>query len=341
MKVFVTGSEGYIGSVLVPFLESRGHEPSGFDAGFYQGPPLYETAAPKAPVRCGDLRRLSCEDLAGFEAVVHLAELSNDPLGELNPRITRAINHEGSVALGRLAREAGVARFVYASSCSVYGAAGAGIRTETSSLDPRTVYADCKVRVERGVGGLAGDSFSPVFLRNATAYGPSPRMRFDLVMNNLCGLAWTERRLRLTSDGTPWRPLVHVEDICRAIAGVLEAPRDAIHGEVFNVGDDDANHRIREIAAIVADAFDGCETVFGSSDPDQRSYRVGFAKIRRHLPEFRCAHTVASGARELRDLFERIGLTADTFRHPAYTRLKQLRRLLEEGRIDEELFWRV
>jgi nucleoside-diphosphate-sugar epimerase len=340
MKVFLTGTEGYIGRILMPFLERRGHEVTGFDTGFYAEQPLYELPAPRGRQIRGDIRRLTAEEVGGFDAVVHLAELSNDPLGQLNPQITYAINHRGSVQLATAAKAAGVPRFVYTSSCSVYGAGTGDIKTEQSPVSPQTAYAECKACVERDVGALAGDAFSPVFLRNATAFGPSPRMRFDIVLNNLAGLAWTTREIKMTSDGTPWRPLVHIEDICRAVACALEAPREAIHGQVFNVGDNAANYQVRDIARIVAEAFEGCALSFGRPDADQRSYRVSFDKIRRHLPSFACAHTAQTGAAELRDLFERIGLTRETFLHRAFTRLKQLKHLIQENRIDADLFWR-
>lgn len=340
MKVFITGTEGYIGRILAPFLEERGHEVTGFDTCFYAEQPLYESPAPRGRQISGDIRNLTSSDLDGYDAIVHLAELSNDPLGQLNPEITYAINHRGSVLLAEAAKTAGVPRFVYTSSCSVYGAGTGDVKTEESPVSPQTAYAECKARVERDVGAMAGHSFSPVFLRNATAFGPSPRMRFDIVLNNLSGLAWTTREIKMTSDGTPWRPLVHVEDICRAIACALEAPREAIHGQIFNVGDNAANYQVRDIAQIVAKVFVGCELSFGAADADQRSYRVSFDKIRRHLPDFSCAHTAETGAKQLREIFERIGMTAETFQHRAYTRLKQLQYLIGENRIDGDLFWR-
>ena len=340
MKIFVTGTEGYIGRILMSFLEKRDHEVTGFDTGFYIEQPFYDLPAPHGRQIRGDIRRLAPRDLEGFDAVVHLAELSNDPLGQLNPDITYAINHRGSVLLAQAARAARVPRFVYTSSCSVYGAGTGDVKTEESPVSPQTAYAECKARVERDVGAMADTSFSPVFLRNATAFGPSPRMRFDLVLNNLSGLAWTTREIKMTSDGTPWRPLVHVEDICRAVACALEASRDAIHGQIFNVGDNAANYQVRDIARIVAAAFDGCSLSFGLADADQRSYRVSFDKIRRHLPSFACAHTAETGARELRELFERVRMSREVFQHRAFTRLKQLQYLMKENRIDGDLFWR-
>lgn len=340
MKVLVTGTEGYIGCVLMPFLEQRGHDVTGFDTGFYVDRTLGDAPAPRGRQRRGDTRRLTAADLKGFDGVVHLAELSNDPLGQLNPKITFEVNHAGSVHVARMAREAGVPRFVYSSSCSVYGAGTGDFKTEASPLNPQTAYAECKALVERDVGALANGSFSPVFLRNATAFGISPRMRFDLVLNNLSGLAWTTREIKMTSDGTPWRPLVHIKDIALAMACALEAPREAVHGQVFNVGDNAANYQVRDIAEIVAGVFAGCALSFGRSDSDNRSYRVTFDKIRRHLPVFACAHTARTGALELREGFERIGMTREIFEHRAFTRLKQLTYLLNAKQIDADLFWR-
>ncbi|HEX6924143.1 MAG TPA: SDR family oxidoreductase [Longimicrobiaceae bacterium] len=341
MRVLVTGSEGYIGSQLTPLLRAREHEVVCLDAGFYNERSLYSLNGngSSTPFIRKDIRHINEDDLRGVDAVVHLAELSNDPLGQLNPEITYQINHQGSVALARMAKRAGVARFVYTSSCSVYGAGSGDIKTEESETDPQTAYAECKVLVERDVSALADDDFSPTFLRNATAYGPSPHMRFDLVLNNLSGLAWTTREIRMTSDGTPWRPLVHVLDICEAIANVLEAPRELVHNEVFNVGDSKENYRVREIAEVVAESFPGCDLSFGSSDGDNRSYRVSFEKIHRTLPGFRCRRSVRTGAEELREIFERIGLTTDLFQYRTFTRLKQLQHLLNTGQLDAQLFW--
>jgi nucleoside-diphosphate-sugar epimerase len=269
--------------------------------------------------------------------VVHLAELSNDPLAQYDPRLTYEINHRGSVDLARTCKTAGVPRFIYTSSCSVYGAAADGTpRDETSPPDPQTAYADCKRLVERDVQKLADDRFTPVFLRNATAYGPSPRMRFDIVLNDLAGWAWTTGEVKVRTDGTPLRPLVHVEDIGQAIACCLEAPHAAIHNQIFNVGDDAQNYSIREIAEIVAGCFPGSRLSFGPSGGDNRSYRVSCAKIRRHLPDFACRHTAADGARQLRDVFSAIGMTGDDFAFRAFTRLKQLQHLITTQQIDGE-----
>jgi nucleoside-diphosphate-sugar epimerase len=273
--------------------------------------------------------------------VVHLAELSNDPLGEHDPRLTYEINHQGSVDLARTCQAAGVRRFVYTSSCSVYGAASQEEKTEDSAPNPQTAYARCKVLVERDVRALADERFTPVFLRNATAYGASPRMRFDIVLNNLAGHAWTSGEIKMTSDGTPWRPLVHVNDICEAILLALEAPREAVHNQVFNVGSDEQNYRVREIAEIVAQSFPGCVVTYGPPSADNRSYRVSFAKIRRHLPGYRCRWTAERGARQLREVFEHIDMSKEVFNYRAYTRLQQLKYLVATRQIDKDFFFRL
>lgn len=339
MRILLTGSDGYIGSRLGARLLKWGHEVVGVDAGFYRSGWLYEPRSPFPRVRSTDVRELALADLMGFDGVVHLAELSNDPLGQLDPSLTKTINHRGSVALAKMARDAGVSRFVYASSCSVYGAGTGDWKDETSPPDPRTAYADCKVQVERDVVELTDNRFSPVFLRNATVYGPSPRMRFDLVLNNLAGLAWTENAIRLTSDGSPWRPLVHVEDVCEAIRCALEAPREAVAGEVFNVGATEHNYQVREIADVVAEAFPGCEFSTGPSHGDDRSYRVKFDKIRTHLPHFQCKWTIEQGAMELKELFARIDLTREQFTGRHHTRLLQLQHLIETGQLRPDLYW--
>lgn len=339
MKVLLTGTDGYIGVMMAPYLAARGHEVRGLDTGFYREGWLYDADVPVMTAIRKDIRDIQLDDVRGMDAVVHLAELSNDPLGQLNPEITFRINHEASTRLARLCREAGVGRFVYTSSCSVYGVGTDEHKTERSEPNPQTAYAQCKALVERDVAALASTDFTPTFLRNATAFGPSPRMRFDIVLNNLSGLAWTTGKIAMTSDGTPWRPLVHVLDICEAVACTLEAPRDAVHAEIFNVGDDAANYRVREIAEIVAGTFPGCELTLGSNAGDNRSYRVSFAKIREHMPAFRCRHDAAAGARQLRAVFEGAGITRETFESRPYTRLKQLEYLIGTGQIDRDLFW--
>lgn len=341
MKILVTGTDGYIGVLLAPLLVERGHTVVGVDTGFYRDGLLYGNDNGGYEQVRKDIRQLTAADLLGFDAVVHLAELSNDPLGQHNPAITYAINHQGSVALARACKAAGVSRFVYTSSCSVYGIGGAdGVKTEESPPLPQTTYAECKVLVERDVAALADDNFSPTFLRNATAYGASPRMRFDIVVNNLAGLAWTTGAIKMTSDGTPWRPLVHVLDIGEAIAAVLAAPREVVHQQIFNVGDTAANYQIREVAQIIADTFPGCRLELGRSDGDNRSYRVSFAKIKERLPAFCCRWSVPMGAEQLRSIFDRIQMSEQTFRFRTYTRLQQLEHLLTSGQVDDQLYWR-
>ena len=339
MKILMTGTDGYIGSVMADVLLGFGHEVTGIDTGFYRAGWLYDgvTRIPATITR--DVRDLTVDDLAGADAVVHLAELSNDPLGQLAPEVTFEINHRGSVGLARLAREAGVPRFVYMSSCSVYGIGSDAPVTEESPLNPQTAYAECKVLVERDVGALAGDSFHPTFLRNATAFGASPRMRFDIVLNNLMGVAWTTGEVRMTSDGSPWRPLVHIRDISEAVRRILEAPVEAIHGQILNVGSDEQNYRVREIAEIVSAAVPDCQTMFGPPSADNRSYRVRFDHIGEVLPGFACAWNAEAGAAELATVFRRIGLDADLFTSRGFTRLDQLTYLLETGQLDDRLRW--
>jgi nucleoside-diphosphate-sugar epimerase len=344
MKILVTGTHGYIGARLAPWLAARGHEVVGLDTGFYRDGCLYldpQTAplVPRTVVK--DLRHVTADDCRGMDAVIHLAELSNDPLGQNSPSITFDINHKGSVALATAARAAGVARFVYASSCSVYGVGSDAFLDESSPTNPQTTYAECKVRVEADVGAMASSDFSVVFLRNATAYGPSPHMRFDIVLNDLCALAWTQRRIAMISDGSPWRPIVHIEDICQAMQCAVEAPAAAVNGEVFNVGSQAENFRVREIAAIVAEAFTGCEVTVGPPSKDNRSYRVDFQKITHRLPGFAARWTATQGAQELRRLFEQIEFDQHEHASRKYTRLKQLMYLKRTGQVDAGLFWRT
>jgi len=286
-----------------------------------------------------DIRQIDLSDFERIDAVVHMAELSNDPTGELAPGITYDINHKGSIRLAELAKKAGVRRFVYMSSCSVYGAGTDDYVTEQSPVNPLTSYAICKTLVERDVQQMADDHFSPTFLRNATAFGASPRMRFDIVLNNLAGLAWTTKEIKMVSDGSPWRPLVHALDIAAAIRSVLEAPRDVIHNQILNVGDTAQNYRVKEIAEIVAEVFPGCKLSFGSTGSDNRSYRVSFDKIHRLLPGFHCGWDARKGARQLHDVFNRIGLDRDLFLNRSFTRLKQLEHLLRTQQIDQNFFW--
>ena len=340
MNILITGADGYIGTVLGDYLISRGHTVMGLDTGFYRDGWLYnDKPVHRPPCLFKDLRAITEEDVSGFDAVVHLAELSNDPLGQHNPELTYAINHQGSVALARLCKRNGVPRFVYTSSCSVYGTGSGEFKSEESATNPQTAYAKCKLLVENDLKQLADDNFSPTFLRNSTAYGPSPRMRFDLVLNNLGALAWTTRQIKMTSDGSPWRPLVHVRDIAQAIGCVLEAPRNVVHNQIFNVGSNSENYQVRQIAEIIAEAFPDCALSLGKNDGDNRSYRVCFDKIASVLPGFKCSFSARSGALELYELFRRIDMTLDVFEFRAYTRLKQLQHLLRTGQIDDQFYW--
>ena len=284
MRVLVTGTDGYIGCLLAGYLMDAGHEVVGLDTNYFHDALLGPPPRSNYPVIIKDVRDVELHDLDGVDAVAHLAGLSNDALGQLSRRVTFDINHRATVRLATLCKQAGIERFVYSSSCSVYGKSSADIVDEESPFDPQTDYAVCKMLDERELSDLADDRFSPTFLRNATAYGASPRMRFDLVVNDLSALAWTSKRIAMVSDGTPWRPIVHVLDICAAFRASLEAPREAVHDKVFNVGRTDENYQIREIALCLAEVFPGCEVSFGKSDPDQRSYRVSFDKVSRELP---------------------------------------------------------
>jgi nucleoside-diphosphate-sugar epimerase len=339
MKVLVTGTEGYLGSLLAPLLLERGHEVIAVDTGYYKVGWLYNGTELTAKTLNKDIRHITTEDLAGVEAIVHMAELSNDPTGQLSPTITYDINHKGSVRLAELAKAAGVRRFVYMSSCSVYGVATEGDVTEESPINPQTAYAECKSFVERDVKPMADDNFSPTFMRNATAFGASPRMRFDIVLNNLSGLAWTTNEIKMTSDGTPWRPLVHALDIAKSIICTLEAPRDIVHNQIFNVGDTSNNYRVKEVAEIIADVFKGCQLSFGDSGADNRSYRVSFEKINTQLPGFKCEWNARRGAQQLYDLFKQIDMTKDVFESRGFTRLKQLEYLIRTQQIDKDFFW--
>ena len=354
MNVLMTGHDGYIGAVMVPVLQAAGHEIVGVDTGFFSGGRPGATGNGFQSIRHRasggrfrhlgrDIRDLTAEDFAGIHAVIHLAALSNDPMGELDPELTHHINHRATLRMARLAREAGVERFLQASTCSVYGVADQSeLATEESPLRPYSAYAVSKVRVEEDLAHLANDGFSPVFMRNATAYGWSPRFRADLVLNNLACWAHTTGEIRILSDGTPWRPVVHVGDIARAFAAVLAAPRQAIHNQAFNVGVDEENYQVRDLAAMVQEAFPGCRvTIARDGGPDPRSYRVDFSKIRRKVPGFQPAWNARRGAQELRSAFEAVGLTREDFTGPRYVRLARLKQLLAQGRLDGQLRWKT
>ena len=339
MNILVTGTEGYLGCLLAGVLMREGHTVLGIDTGYYQQGWLYNglDLSPKTLVK--DLRHITADDLSGMDAIVHMAELSNDPLGQLAPNITFDVNHKGTVRLANLARENGVKRFVYMSSCSVYGVATEPVVDELSAINPQTAYAECKALVERDLTPMASEDFIPTFMRNSTAFGASPRQRFDLVLNNLMGLAWTTREITMTSDGTPWRPLVHALDIARAISCVLEAPADVVRGEIFNVGSNEQNYQVREVAEIVAEQVPGCTLSFGDG-ADNRSYKVNFDKIHKTLPDFSCEWDARRGAEQLAAVFARIGLDREMFEQRGFTRLKQLQYLINTGQLDADFFWK-
>lgn len=340
MRVLVTGHRGYIGAVLAPLLAAAGHEVVGLDSDLFAGCDFGAAPAPPGPSLSRDLRDVEPGDLVGVQAVIHLAGLSNDPLGDLDPELTVEINERASVRLARMARDAGVERFLFSSSCSIYGAAGEELVTEEAPFNPVTPYGRSKARVEEALAALASPGFSPVYLRNATACGASARMRLDLVLNNLVGWAHTTGRIRLLSDGSPWRPLVHVEDISRAFLAALEAPREAVHDQAFNVGRTDQNFRIRELAEIVERTVPGCELEMADgAGPDRRTYRVDFGKIRRVLPSFQARWTVEASARELRDAYRSAGFTLEDFQGPGFKRLARIQELLRAGRLSGDLRW--
>jgi nucleoside-diphosphate-sugar epimerase len=341
MRVLLTGHDGYIGAVMGSALRAAGHEIVGLDSGLF-AECSFGDDPPRVPTLRRDLRDVEEADLRGFDAVVHLAAISNDPLGNLNPLCTYDINHRASVRLADLAKLAGVSRFLYASSCSVYGAASPDdVLDETAAFSPITPYAGSKVLVERDVAKLADAAFSPTYMRNATVYGVSPRLRGDLVVNNLVGWAFTTGRVHLKSDGTPWRPLVHVEDVCHAFCCAIAAPRERVHDQAFNVGRSGENYRIRQVAEIVQRTVPGSRVTFEpGAGPDPRCYRVDFGKIERALPGYRPSWTVARGAAQLFTAYGEVGLTAADLEGDRYLRIAHIRRLLDEGRLDSELRWR-
>jgi nucleoside-diphosphate-sugar epimerase len=339
MRILVTGHKGYIGVVLTPMLLDAGHEVVGLDTDLYEQC-NFGAPAPEVPELRKDIRDVEPADVAGFDAVLHLAALSNDPLGDLNPLLTYDINYVASVRLAQLAKDAGVSRFIFSSSCSTYGAAGDDLLTEEAAFNPVTPYGHSKVLVEQDVAALANDTFSPTFLRNATAYGVSSRLRFDLVLNNLVAWAYTTGLVYIKSDGTPWRPIVHIEDIARAFIAVLDAPRELVHNEAFNVGRTDENYRIRELADIVQEVVPGCRIEYAADGgPDKRCYRVSCDKIARVLPDFKPEWTARRGAQELYDTYQRVGLQLDDFEGERYKRIDHIKLLLHQGRLDAALHW--
>src|SRR5262252_9155874 len=342
MRILVTGHDGYIGMVMIPMLIAEGHEVVGLDSHLFEQCAFDTTMGVLAhrSIR-KDIRDIQPGDVEGFDAVIHLAGLSNDPLGNLNPALTYEINHVASVHLAKVAKEVGVPRFLFSSSCSTYGAAGEEAVNEAAAFNPVTPYGHSKVLVEQDVVQLADANFSPTFLRNATAYGVSPRLRFDLVLNNLVAWALTTGRIYIKSHGTPWRPIVHIEDISRTFIAVLNAPREVIHCEAFNVGQTEENYQIRDLAEIVGETVPGCGIEYAQDGgPDTRCYRVDFSKINRMLPEFKPRWNAREGAKELYEALRVAGLRLEEFEGPRYKRISHLQELLSSGRLGADLRWR-
>jgi nucleoside-diphosphate-sugar epimerase len=337
MRVLITGNLGYIGTVLTPMLITKGFEVVGLDIDLYHDC-TFGDGLVEVPTINKDLRDIALDDLKGIDAICHLAALSNDPLGNLNPQLTFEINYKASVRLAELAKQAGVQRYIFSSSCSCYGTAGDDMLTEEASFNPVTPYGESKVLAEQDVSALADDSFSPTFLRNATAYGVSPRLRLDLVLNNLSGWAFTTGKIMMESDGSPWRPLAHVGDISRAFAAVLEAPRERVHNKAFNVGLTEDNIQIKDIAKIVAETIPNCQIEFAKgASPDTRCYKVNCNRLFQVLPNFQPKWNIRRGARELYESYKKHGLTLEEFEGPKYQRIGQIRKLIKDGTIDETL----
>lgn len=337
-RILITGNNGYIGSVMAPWLRRQGYDVVGLDTGYFD--PCTLVPGEEITTIRKDLREVAVKDLAGFDAIIHLAALSNDPIGNLNETWTREINGEGTLRLARLAKRAGVRRFIFSSSCIMYGMSEAAVVDETAPLAPQTEYARSKAEAEAALSRLADESFSPTFCRNGTIYGLSPRMRFDTVLNNLTGCAFTSGRVDIHSDGTPWRPVVHVQDVARAFQAVLEAPRERVHNEAFNTGADRLNHQIGELGRIVAEVVPGCRLrMVPQPGADQRTYKADFTKFSRTFPDFEFRWTARRGAEELYASFRRVGLTPGHFTDKRFTRLAWLRHLLDSGALDDSLRW--
>lgn len=338
-RVLLTGHKGYIGSVMAPILVQAGYDVTGYDTGYFNQCSLVPDPV-EIPEIEKDIRNVVADDLKGFDSVIHLAALSNDPIGNIDEGWTTEINHEATIRLAELARDAGVRRFLFSSSCIMYGMSDGGEVDETSPLDPQTEYARSKVRSEAALVEMATDGFSPVYLRNGTIYGVSPRMRFDTVLNNLVGAAVTAGKVNVFSDGKPWRPVLHVEDVSRSFMHVLEAPVEDIHNQAFNNGADHLNHQVIELAQMAADSVPGCKLeVLNQPSADQRTYKASFAKFARTFPDFEWQWTAKKGANNLAETFAKVGLTADQYSGERYTRLKWLSKLLNENKLDRNLYW--
>jgi nucleoside-diphosphate-sugar epimerase len=340
MKVLVTGSHGYIGTVLVPMLMKKGHEVVGLDTNYYERC-TFSGVMPDVETINKDVRDVEKQDVEGFDAIIHLAGLSNDPLGDYRPELTEDINEKASITLARIAKSVGVKRFLFASSCSNYGAAGDNFLTEEAAFNPVTSYGWSKVKVEQALEKMADKNFSPIYIRASTAYGVSPRLRFDLVTNNLTAWAFTTGRVYLKSDGSPWRPIVHIEDISRAYIAALQAPRESIHNEAFNIGTTTENYQIREIAEMVKEVVPGCKVDFApDAGPDKRCYRVDCNKLARVLHDFKPQWTARRGIEQLYEAYKKAGLTLEEFEGPKYMRIAHIKSLVDEERLDEDLRWK-
>jgi nucleoside-diphosphate-sugar epimerase len=340
MRVLVTGSHGFIGTILVSMLIREGHDPVGYDSDLYRYCTYGQDLANIEHIR-KDIRDVEESDLAGFDAIMHLAGLSNDMLGDLNPKLTFEINHAASVKLAKIAKDVGIKRFIFSSSCSSYGAAGDNMLDENASFNPVTPYAVSKVFVERDVGKLASPGFSPTFLRNSTAYGVSPRIRFDVVLNNLTAWAFTTGQIRLKSDGTPWRPVIHIEDISRAFIAVLHSPREKIHNQAFNVGKNSENYQIRELADFVKMTIPKCHIEFDeNAGPDKRSYRVDFSKYEKTFPDYKLQWDAKTGAQNIYTSYQKYGLKKEEYEGEKYKRIEHIKYLLRTGQLDSDLRWK-
>lgn len=340
MRVLVTGHKGFIGTVLVPLFINHGHEVVGLDSDLYRRC-TYGTGLEEISEIVKDVRDVKKKDLdQGFDAIIHLAALSNDLLGDINPKHTMDINYGATLRIAEIAKELGVKRFLFASSCSMYGAAGDSILNETASFNPVTAYAESKVKSERELSLLADDNFSPTYLRNSTAYGVSPRMRFDVVVNNLCAWAYTTGKILMKSDGTPWRPLVHIEDISRAFLILMSAPREKVHNQAFNIGINSENYQIYEVANLVGEIIPNCEVSFADgASPDLRNYRVNFDKFHNSFPNNNLNWTVLKGIEQIYNSYKNVGLNAEDYEGIKYKRIAHIKHLLADGELDQSLRW--